>query len=50
MEGDNSGPSWWPAGERIATDKTEQRRASITYVVAADRPLDADEQMCAGSN
>lgn len=50
MEGAPDGPSWWPVGERIATDKTSERRASITYVVAAGRTLDNDEQPCAGSN
>ncbi|WP_341719948.1 hypothetical protein QQG74_09680 [Micromonospora sp. FIMYZ51] len=50
IEGDDAGPSWWPVGERIATDKTEARQPSITYVVAAGRTLDDDEQPCAGSN
>ncbi len=50
VEGDDQGLSWWPAGERIATDKTPERRASITYVVGAGRDLEDDEQPCAGSN
>lgn len=50
MEGDDRGMSWWPVGERIATDKTGERRASITYVVQAGRDLDDDERVCAGSN
>ncbi|MEV1013766.1 hypothetical protein AB0I89_23735 [Micromonospora sp. NPDC049801] len=50
MDGDDTGMSWWPAGERIATDKTGEQRASITYVVQAGRRLDDDERLCSGSN
>lgn len=49
-EGTDAEPVWWPVGERIATDKTPERTASITYVIEAGRPLDDDERLCAGAN
>lgn len=43
------GPSWWPAGQRIATDKPTPDRGGVTYTVN-DRPLGDDERLCAGTN
>ena len=43
------GPSWWPVGQQIATDKTAASRGGMTYVIEG-RPLDDDERMCAGVN
>ena len=49
VEGDDSGPSWWPSGALIATDKQPgSDRASITYVIGQGIPLDDDEQPCTG--
>lgn len=48
MNGDDCGPSWWPFGALVATDKADGC-ASITYVVEG-RELDADERPCAGAN
>jgi hypothetical protein len=51
MDGDDGGPSWWPVGERIATDRTGGRSASTTYVIGPEgRPLADDERLCAGAN
>lgn len=51
MEGDDRGPSWWPAGQRIGTDKTADQRGGMTYVVNPPaRPLADDERVCAGVN
>ncbi|WP_431935814.1 hypothetical protein [Micromonospora sp. RP3T] len=44
---DEAGPSWWPAGALVATDKpTNGRAASMTYVVGGGRGLDDDERPC----
>lgn len=48
-EGDERGPSWWPAGQRIATDKPTPGAGGMTYVLN-DRPLAEDERYCAGTN
>lgn len=46
MEGDDSGPSWWPAAALVATDKTPgSAMASCTYTLDG-RGLDHDEQLC----
>jgi hypothetical protein len=58
MEGDDSGPGWWPAGERIGTNDLGSPRAvpnvpvgGCTFVVGPPgRPLEADERLCAGVN
>lgn len=45
------GPSWWPTGDRIATDKTTPGAGGMTYAVGPEgRSLDADERYCAGVN
>lgn len=50
MDGDDSGPSWWPVGQKIATDKEPGScSASMTYVVEGDE-LGDDEQPCVGVN
>jgi hypothetical protein len=42
-----AGPSWWPSGALVATDKEiGSHRASITYVVESGTPLDDDEKPC----
>lgn len=46
---DDRGPSWWPFGALVATDKDGSRSSSITYVVDG-RELAADERLCAGAN
>jgi len=46
---DSRGPSWWPNGAQVATDKTATSRGGMTYLVD-DRPLDDDERYCAGAN
>lgn len=47
VDGDERGPSWWPAGALVATDKEpDSHHASVTYVVDADRGLDDDERPC----
>lgn len=43
------GPSWWPVGHRVATDKPSPDAGGLTYVLG-DRLLADDEQLCAGSN
>lgn len=49
MDGDDSGPSWWPAGALVATDKKPgSHQPSITYVVESGTPLDDDERSCVG--
>ena len=40
---DDTGPSWWPVGQRIA------QLGSCT-ITLPDRPLEADERLCAGAN
>jgi hypothetical protein len=45
----DDGPSWWPFGALVATDKTDGSHASITYVLN-DRGLADDERLCAGAN
>lgn len=51
MDGDDRGLTWWPTGERVATDKTSPRSGGMTYVLGPeDRPLADDERMCAGVN
>lgn len=42
------GPSWYPVGALVATDKTEERRGGMTYVVPSERPLAGDERPCTG--
>jgi hypothetical protein len=47
MEGDDRGPSWWPAGSLVATDKEpDSHQASITYVINPDHGLADDERPC----
>lgn len=49
VDGDDAGPSWWPAGALVATDKEPgSHQPSITYVVDGG-PLDDDEQPCVGA-
>lgn len=44
------GPSWWPTGQRVATNKRDGS-GGITYAVGPDdRPLADDEQPCGGHN
>lgn len=43
----HAGPSWWPAGALIGTDKTAATRGGMTYVHPTGRPLGADERACA---
>ncbi len=44
---DDAGPSWWPAGALVATDKQPGSTApSITYVIEEGIPLDDDEKPC----
>lgn len=51
IEDDGRGPSWWPVGAQVATDKASSRDGGMTYVVAPDgRPLDDDERLCGGTN
>lgn len=58
VEGDESGPGWWPVGERIGTTDRGEPRAvptvpvgGCTYVVGPPgRSLDTDERMCSGAN
>lgn len=45
MDGDDTGPPWWPVGALVATDKIPGR-ASMTYTVEGGRPLAADEAAC----
>lgn len=41
------GPSWWPPGALVATDKVEgSREPSMTYVVDQARGLADDERPC----
>lgn len=49
-EPDLDGPSWWPAGALVATDRHVAGNGPvITYVVEANVPLDDDEeQPCTG--
>lgn len=47
LAGDDDGPSWWPAGALVATDRHVAGNGPvITYVVEAAVPLDDDEQPC----
>lgn len=44
------GPSWWPAGALVATDKEPgSHQAAITYVVEEGTPLGDDERPCVGA-
>jgi hypothetical protein len=47
---ERDGPSWWPAGALVATDKTHDGRphpgGSMTYAVDPTRRLDNDERPC----
>jgi hypothetical protein len=51
-EGDaDRGPGWYPAGARVATDKTAPGAGGMTYLLGPEgRPLDGDERLCAGTN
>lgn len=43
----DAGPSWWPSGALVATDKEPgSGKPSITYTVDAAIPLDDDERPC----
>lgn len=48
MDGDErDGPTWWPAGALVATDRHHAGGGPvITYVVEANTSLDDDEQSC----
>lgn len=50
VDTDDRGPTWWPAGARIGTDKTSESRGGCTYVLDEDRDLDNNERLCAGAN
>lgn len=42
-----AGPSWWPAGALVATDREPgSPHASMTYVIEAGIPLGDDERSC----
>lgn len=46
---DDRGPSWWPAGALVATDKEpHSHQASMTYVIDPAHGLDDDEVPCTG--
>lgn len=45
----NRSPTWWPAGQRIGTDKTATNRGGCTYVLS-NRDLDDDGRLCFGVN
>lgn len=38
------GPLWWETGRRIG------HAGGVTYAIGADRPLEPEEQLCAGAN
>lgn len=43
LEGDNRSLPWWPVGQKIAQN-------GPASVILPDRPLEADERLCAGAN
>lgn len=47
MDGDDTGPSWWPVGALVATDKEPgSHQPSITYVIEQSVGLDDNERPC----
>lgn len=50
VHGDDRGPTWWPAGARVATDKPAPDVGGTTYALDDTRALAEDERYCAGAN
>lgn len=50
IEDEGCGPSWWPTGQRIGTDKVAGEYGGCTFVLEDGRPLEPDERLCAGTN
>jgi hypothetical protein len=45
-DGQTGGPSWFPIGDLVGTDKTAEKPSGMTYVKPEGRPLDANERPC----